>query len=133
MYNITLLVKWFSFRWSCVDQVVGLDDPYESFPIWDILWLFKERSPSPEPACVTACAGLLSDASDQAFPSWGKSPLSRVCRLWLLLCVFSIHAVKSFIISDLHAHCVAAPGIRWDSGLLVQALGGSPSASMKQL
>jgi len=32
-----LLVMWFSFRWSCEEEGVGLSDAYGSLPALDIL------------------------------------------------------------------------------------------------
>lgn len=43
-----LLVMLLSFRQSCEEKGVGLDDPFRSLSTWDILWFFDSINDDPE-------------------------------------------------------------------------------------
>jgi len=38
-------LRFFNFRWPCVEPGVGFDDPYEFLPIWGRLWNYDSSDP----------------------------------------------------------------------------------------
>ena len=63
-----LLVIWLSFRYSCKEQKVGLDDPYGSLSTQDILWHFKDLTVDRPAYTATAMHGSFPTGQQKTRP-----------------------------------------------------------------